>query len=452
MKLRSIYVFMLFLFIQTVGCAQPKWFDSRKVGTINKEEFFMGYGMGNSMDDAVSAAQNQLASQLTVTVKSETNFTKDSYSINDKALFVETFQQEIQTRVNKTLTNAEIERSENEDGTFYVLVVLNKEDYFSSLKRELDKDFDVLSKLNTNFDRFIDAGRWPQAFKRLRESYLKTGVFDEKKNYFQNIALRDYKQSVTTTSDIKEKGIGVVAELQLKLTSGGNQKAIDGEFLESPIQLSLMFKSIPATGLTVDVSYSDGEQIGRFEADKSGIVSIENIVAKKLSEGNSALIAILSPGAFPEFARETLNEKKVKIPFEALAGSDNIKEVKPIYLSFTTSDKRQTSDVVAGLKDLLNQKKSRSYDFSSNSSLAEKLTIDYSVSDKTMIEGVEKNLMVINLSVTIKSKNEKTGKEYTSTVMKAAGLGNSENAALKSAIEKLQISTSELAKALRILK
>ena len=69
-----------------------------------------------------------------------------------------------------------------------------------------------------------------------------------------------------------------------------------------------------------------------------------------------------------------------------------------------------------------------------------------------MVEGVEKNLMVINLSVTIKSKNEKTGKEYTSIVMKAAGLGNSEQAALKAAIEKLQISTSELAKALRILK
>jgi len=450
--LRSIYIFMVFLFIQTVGCAQPKWFDARKVGTISKDEFFMGYGMGNSMDDAVTAAQNQLASQLTVSVKSETNFAKDSYSINDKALFVESFQQEIQTRVNKTLTNTEIERSENEDGTYYVLVVLNKEDYFSSLKRELDKDYTTLSKLNTNFDRFIEAGRWPQAFERLRESYLKTGVFDEKKSYYQSIALREYAQSVTTPAEIKEKGIGVVSELILNLTSGGNQKAVDGEFLESPIQLSLMYKSTPATGLTIDVSYADGEQIGRFEADKDGIISIENIVAKKLSEDNSNLIAILSPGSFPEFARETLNEKKVSIPFEALAGSDNIKEVKPIYLSFTTSDKRQTSDVVSGLKDILNQKKSRAYDFSSNSSLAEKLTIEYSVSDKTMVEGVEKNLMVINLSVTIKSKNEKTGKEYTSIVMKAAGLGNSEQAALKAAIEKLQISTSELAKALRILK
>jgi len=450
--LRSIYIFMVFLFIQTVGCAQPKWFDARKVGTISKDEFFMGYGMGNSMDDAVTAAQNQLASQLTVSVKSETNFAKDSYSINDKALFVESFQQEIQTRVNKTLTNTEIERSENEDGTYYVLVVLNKEDYFSSLKRELDKDYTTLSKLNTNFDRFIEAGRWPQAFERLRESYLKTGVFDEKKSYYQSIALREYTQSVTTPSEIKDKGISVVSDLQLTLTSGGNQKAVDGEFLESPIQLSLMYKSTPASGLTVDVSYSDGEQIGRFEADKNGRIIIENVVAKKLSVGNSNLVAILSPGSFPEFARETLNEKMVKIPFEALAGSDNIKEVKPVYLSFTTSDKKQTSDVVSGLKDILNQKKSRAYDFSSNSSLAEKLTIDYSVSDKTMVEGVEKNLMVVNLSITIKSKNEKTGKEYTSTVMKAAGLANNEQAAIKSAIEKLQISTSELAKALRILK
>jgi hypothetical protein len=451
-RLRLLFVFLILMFAKTTVFAQPKWFDSRKVGTVSKDEYFMGFGMANSMDDAISAAQNQLASQLTVTVKSETNLTKDDYSINDKAIFVETFRQEIQTKVNKSLTNTQIERQEKDDGTFYVLVVLNKEEYFTSLKRELDKDFDALTKLNTNFDRFINAGKWPQAFERLREAYLKTGVFEEKKSYFQSLALREYTQKAISPAEIKEKGIAVVSELNLSLNSGGDQRALDGEFLDNPIQLTLLYKDIPATGLTVDVSYSDGEQIGRYEADKNGIVVLESIVAKKLSDGNSNLIVMLSPGAFPEFARETLNQKKVIIPFVTLAGSDNIKESIPVYLAFSTPDKRSSSSIETSLMEVLNSKKSAAFSFSSDNTLSEKLIVTYSVSDKTEVEGMEKNLIVITLSVTLKSENTKTGKVYTSQTMKAAGMGANESAALSEAIKKVQISTSEMAKALRIFK
>lgn len=431
------------------SCAQPKWFETRRVPGLSNDEFFIGFGMGSSLDDAVKQAQNELASQLTVTVKSETNLAKESYSVNEKALFVESFQQEIQTTVAKQLTNAQIEKTEKVGSDYYALVTMNKEDYFRVLKLELDKEQQQLSRLVTNFDRFIEAGRWPQAFERLREAYNKTGVFEEKKMYYQTVARRNYDKESPSPDQLRDKGTAVVQAMQLELVSGGNQAVFAGDLFPKPIVLKLSQLGNPVTGMSVDVLFADGEVIGRFESGAGGLITINEAVAKNAATDKQFITALVSPAGLPEFVRELLTEKQISIPFTLKPASEKTGNPVGFQLSVSSS----TSTVVKQLESALIEKISQAIPagFVVNSSDSKaKLKLTYTVAETKEVEGMQANLKVVKVAVQLKSENTSTAAFYTSPELTVSGLASTEDLALAEALKKLQIPSVEIAKLFRV--
>lgn len=442
----------LFSFISVLsGCAQPKWYETRKVPGISKDEFFLGFGEGASLDDAVQKAQNELASQLTVTVKSETNLAKETYSVNEKALIVESFQQEIQTTVNKSLTNVQIDKSEHIGDSYYALVSLNKEEYFKTLKRDLDKQHQQLTRLNTNFDRFIEAGRWPQAFERLREAYNTTGVFEEKKAYYLAIAQRNYENEVASATELKDKGIAAVQGIQIELISGGNQQVFAGDLFSESIIIKLSQNGKPVGGMNVNVSFADGELFSRYVSDENGIITLDEVVAKPVSSDKSYFVAQLSPAGLPEFARETVVEKKVSIPFSLKSSSEKSNASVSVQLVIQSTTSKINKTIENKLLESIQNQKPAGFTISDNKENAI-VTVEYTIADKAEIEGMQQNLQVVKITIQLRSSNLSSEDFYNAKEISISGLGNTEELATLEALKKLQIPSLELAKLFRILK
>ena len=130
---------LIFSFIVFFGCAtKPEPLPNWVIHTKNNPEYWQSVGTGLSREIAVKQATNSIASQISVqiesnikTIKAERNFEMEEFS-----------QSIIESRVNISLPEVEIEEIIQSNNIWYARASLNKNKYYQLLeqKRQNAKD------------------------------------------------------------------------------------------------------------------------------------------------------------------------------------------------------------------------------------------------------------------------------------------------------------------------
>lgn len=112
--------------------ASPSWFTETKADTASQ---YYGYGVGDSQEDAVKAALNDIASKIAVTI--ESSYTSMQTVSGDS--FVNERKNEILANVKKMkFNNHEVMKTVKDSDEVYVLVSVDREQLLEEKKSELD--------------------------------------------------------------------------------------------------------------------------------------------------------------------------------------------------------------------------------------------------------------------------------------------------------------------------
>ena len=148
---KTLLILTLFLF---AGCfsneSLPKWY----IDLPKKEGYLFAVGEGYSRRAAVDSALSDLASKLTVNVRSSFFMYKSYQNINDDTFNSQEISKKIKTEIKKTdIFNYEIVKQKKENDKFYVLIKIDKvkNGYFLCQKANYELD-----NLNTNIKDKIE--------------------------------------------------------------------------------------------------------------------------------------------------------------------------------------------------------------------------------------------------------------------------------------------------------
>jgi tetratricopeptide (TPR) repeat protein len=122
-------ILLFFLFLLFVSCNSnpqpPKWFNK----VYNSQLFIYGKGSGYSRESAINNALSNAASQISVTINSTYQMSKNLYETKKYSKEVRELRKQIQSEVkNIDFANYQIINEKKVDDKYYILVKINKID------------------------------------------------------------------------------------------------------------------------------------------------------------------------------------------------------------------------------------------------------------------------------------------------------------------------------------
>ena len=146
--------------------ASPSWFTETKSDTASQ---YYGYGAGDTQEDAVKAALNDIASKIAVTI--ESSYASMQTVSGDS--FVNERKNEILANVKKMkFNNHEVMKSVNDSDEIYVLVRVDREQLLEEKKSELDILSSKLSEEQASIQNTSDIEKYKTIM--MLEDDLKT--------------------------------------------------------------------------------------------------------------------------------------------------------------------------------------------------------------------------------------------------------------------------------------
>ncbi len=128
----KIIAFMAIVGYLQLLLASPSWFTEIKADTPSQ---YYGYGVGDTQEDAVKAALNDIASKIAVTIESS----YASLQMVSEESVVSERKNEVLANVKKMkFNNYEVLKNVNDSDEIYVLVSVDREQLLKEKKSELD--------------------------------------------------------------------------------------------------------------------------------------------------------------------------------------------------------------------------------------------------------------------------------------------------------------------------
>lgn len=149
-----------------LALATPSWFTETKADTASQ---YYGYGTGETQEDAVKAALNEIASKIAVTIESRY---ASMQTVSGEG-FVNERKNEILANVKKMkFNNHEVMKSVNDSDEIYVLVRVDREQLLEEKKSELDILSSKLSEEQASIQNMSDIEKYKTIM--MLEDDLKT--------------------------------------------------------------------------------------------------------------------------------------------------------------------------------------------------------------------------------------------------------------------------------------
>ena len=141
----------LILYTATLAYAkEPKWFGNKTPSAYPITEYIVGFGSASSGEEAFTAAQAQIASQIETTIHSTTTITEYELQTASSIKSEQTHESVLVSETLKNLQGIDIVKREKSDGTFYIMATLSKKNFLSGLSKDLDtfkKDIEAKQKI-----------------------------------------------------------------------------------------------------------------------------------------------------------------------------------------------------------------------------------------------------------------------------------------------------------------
>lgn len=324
---RNIWIFTLFFIsINMLSFAQvPKWAMTNSHKKYPSSKYLLGVGISNGKTEAIELARADVAKQIQVKIESELETIEQEISSGDRTKLSSEIISKTKSAVSETIAGIEIKETKFIKGKYYILAILNKQNYLAEIEQKMDnivaeteKYIQSARKLAGSGNIFNALDSYISAQNTIPEFYVKRGLY---------IALtgRNYGGTNTVSAaDILSEIRSVLSGIDIKIISGNNQSALIGTFLGEPVVAKVFYidnsgSEIGIKWYPVIIKYANGEILSKLGAGEDGKTGISVLATPTgASSKQGSLIFTLGLSNLPEIFRDDLSKIQMSVVYDIL--------------------------------------------------------------------------------------------------------------------------------------
>ncbi len=449
-KLASIPFILACIFVATVAQAQlPEWARTGKSNRYPEEMYWVSVASAlgsDGLEKAKAQARVGIASQIKVTVSSKMKYVRSEKIIGDVSNYSDDMTSETQSVVEK-MEFADLTFPETflnaVDTRTYVMAVLDKEQFFDRLRRDIEGPVAGLQKKLENARAQAKAADLGEAVNTFATIMGEVPDLYPKIFFYNSIAPSAYSLPDELIYDNLEYELSkILANVTLTIQGGNNQTVALGKAFPQPLSVKAMTtidgKPTSLKGLTISYRTGADEKETALTNEQS-VASLTPVVSPDLvTDGTSGtLVAFVDiPRMSARLKSKVEQNTTVTFAFTVAASRFTVK----VTVAGAGPDPAQFELVKRVIKDLeknnvrANQQQSR-YEFH----------LVVTASEGQTVSGMGGNLYSQVVQVTGMLKDGSTGTVLGTISTSATGMDKDKDRALEKGIGALRFSSKDLA-------
>ncbi|HKJ69978.1 MAG TPA: LPP20 family lipoprotein, partial [bacterium] len=261
----------------------PGWITT--AGQEYPSSFYItGVGINPELDAAKQQAKAEVAAQIRSTVQSEITDIEQEISVEGETTSRSDITQKIREITDVTVSGITYPRTDNRNGQYYVLAVLDKQQYLRDIQMKLDDQVSELVDLRSSIDAQLDRGGLLTSLENFDALSDQLEEFVSLRSIFNAVSSSAYANTPEfTLNAIWTELVAHTRTVDISIISGANQSANLGAPLARPVTARITYQRagsrIPAIGIPVEFRNSDGSVITRKSTDDNGEASVSSVSA-----------------------------------------------------------------------------------------------------------------------------------------------------------------------------
>lgn len=278
--MKKVWILMAGLIL--VNCAGPKESAQVNLNWVTNPQadyphalFLTGVGISEDLSAAKKQAKAEIASQIQTTIKSNITDIERETSRRGEISSESDFRQRIQEITEVSISGVVYPKTEEKDGRYYVLGVLDKMQYLQEIRSQLDEMASAISDLHTSLTDEIARGGLLTALDNYRDMSEIMDEFVSVRSLYNAVSNGPYPQRFDfSLAAVEAELISVVRTAQITTQNGENQNGTVGKYLPQPVEVKTTYTyngtDFPAEGFYLQFRNSDGSIVTRVEANNQG--------------------------------------------------------------------------------------------------------------------------------------------------------------------------------------
>jgi len=318
---KSIFrTIIYFILLNTLVLAKiPDWATTNKHKKYPSSRYFLGVGISEEKTIAIDMARVDISSQIQVKIESEMEALEQELTQDNETSSSAEVNFKIKSTVSATVSGIEIVEIMQEKGKYYVLAVLNKEKYLSTLIGEMDGIFHKTDQLVKDARLMLKDGK---IFSCIKNFTLAGEIIPE--YYIKNsllVALSGKSHSKfnqLSKSGISSEARDIMAHIEINIISGNNQEGFSGKQLPDPVQVKVEYKTdemrAGISSFPIIAKYSNGEILTKSTTNSDGFFIFNPTATSTDNIGESGEIIVgLDLSKIPENLKTSIPKAEVAI-------------------------------------------------------------------------------------------------------------------------------------------
>ena len=415
--------------------SQPSWINEKEK-YYPTSKYLSAIGISENLETAQAQAFQGVLSQIKVKISGTIKSSKSEISNEIQ----ESITNNITATAEGSLTNVEFVKTENYKSQFYVLAVLDKNKYILSIGGELRSLTTKLDEQNNLISNNLNNGKLLFALNEAQDFYMLYDAVLSKKVLYDAVSTKPFTLSTTfDASDLDEEIKSMLSSLKLEVISGIGQKGLAGSLLREPVKIfaSYTYKNsaIPISNFAICILDESDKILDKNNTNNDGNVSFYIIASPTSSNKGRVKIAPYFLH-FPNLFNSYLKNIETSLNFEVVNDM-------PLEMTFNVYDeeKNEIYDVQKRLAQNITKLGHTIRTVSSELSFE----LNFNNLDTKIVSGIQGDQYLVKIegifSLKINLTDELIGSFSTTTM----GLGNSEEKAVKTAYQKIQLDKNKFA-------
>jgi len=324
---RNIRIFTLFFIgINILAFAQvPKWATTNSHKKYPSSKYLLGVGISTGKTEAIELARADVAKQIQVKIESELETIEQEISSGDRTKLSSEIISKTKSAVSETIAGIEIKETKFIKGKYYILAILNKQNYLAGIEQEMNNIVTETEKYIQNARKLAGSGNIFNALDSYISAQNIIPEFYVKRGLYTALTGRNYggANTVSAAGILSEIRL-VLSGINMKIIGGNNQSAPIGTSLKEPVIAKVFFvndsgSEIGIKWYPVIIKYANGETLSRLGSGEDGKINV-NIIATPTgaSPRQGSVIFTLGLSNLPEIFRADLSKIQTSIVYNIL--------------------------------------------------------------------------------------------------------------------------------------
>ncbi|HMA61307.1 MAG TPA: LPP20 family lipoprotein [bacterium] len=436
--LSKIYraIILLTVLSAVVFAKVPDWVTGEHY-KFPSQQYFTGVGIAETRDQAVERARADLIKQIKVTIESELTTEEREEATGKTREVSSSVVSKTKSSVDATVAGIEIGDLEESDNKFYALAVLNKNNYFQSIRSEIDRILEESDNLLTAARKNVKDGQILNAFENFKKASALVEDYAPKNELLVSLTGMNYREEeVISSPQVITEMRNIITKLDLEMLSGNSQTAASGQYLPEDVKIKVVYNGdsglVGVNNFPVLARYKNGDPIEEKRTQSDGSVGFRiKAVATGMTGNNGSVEIQLAPDILPAEMRDMLSRSKVEVNYKI--------ETPDLKFALTNQGQSEYAALTGKIKNIVT-----SSGFEIDSQAPFLIKIDHEIVNEREISSPFGTQYLVEVDVNFNLLNKKSGDVLSSYSIQGKGLSKkSKSDARNIALQRIRIKRDE---------